>query len=506
VQKIEAEYEIVTPLMLGGANHAPEFRLASFVNVVRWWWRFLALGRYGGDAARATFWEAVLFGWSAPPFGRKRVSFRLSRPVQTGFKWDGPAIPNGLRDWSGINYLTAQAFSARSGRTPVDARAFSVAAHVQGFALGPFRELVSGALRANERRWALAELNGEGEDRWQTAVVTLIDALALIGLIGGLGARSRRGFGSLALTRLEIRSDPISEMKSRSLDRPPATVEEYRQRIAGYLGRSPYAGLPPYTALSDRTRISVVARADDASTLMNDVGFALQYYRTWGERTGATHRHRYVENGNQQQIAAGTGKTGYLFTQDHNWYLGLKAYVDAARSDIQATRDDENIGDDYKRHRETGVRRQMEQDISSNAFSMGVPRRIAFGLPHNYLIQPSTPLRGDGRPLRSTVSIEPATSGRRASPLMLHFHPLSSGGFIAVVCFVPAVFLGGAVEVIAKVGQHSTISTSLAAESHLKDFGEVSGFIEFVSGGTWKTSLKGVATQCSCTEIFPKAP
>lgn len=58
--------------MLGGANHASEFRLSSYVHMLRWWWRFLALGRFGNEGA-SSYWEAVLFGWHAKHFDNRAV-------------------------------------------------------------------------------------------------------------------------------------------------------------------------------------------------------------------------------------------------------------------------------------------------------------------------------------------------------------------------------------------------------------------------------------------------
>ena len=125
MQWIEAQYRVVTPMFLGGANQAAEFRLASYVNVVRWWWRFLALGRYG-DKHIASFWEAVLFGWVGEPFGRKRVSFRLAGPLVTegAAKW---ASSSDLKANSGLNYLSVQGLSDRD---PCDVAEFAIHARV----------------------------------------------------------------------------------------------------------------------------------------------------------------------------------------------------------------------------------------------------------------------------------------------------------------------------------------------------------------------------------------
>src|SRR5690606_16335658 len=56
-----------------------------------------------------------------------------------------------------------------------------------------------------------------------TALETLIDALKAIGLMGGMGARSRRGFGSLTLNRLTVGSLGSKEVSDRW--QPPRSEE-----------------------------------------------------------------------------------------------------------------------------------------------------------------------------------------------------------------------------------------------------------------------------------------
>jgi hypothetical protein len=529
--EIVARYKVVTPLMLGGANHAPEFRLASYVNVVRWWWRFLALGRYGTPQS-ASFWEAVLFGWSAEPFGRKRVSFRLDGPPDTGYplpwseggfqKQQGEQGVKWLSDWSGINYLTAQGFDDRKKlpdstyRKPAPIRGFRVTARLLDFrgASDPawqtlFKAPAGDNPEERRRRAFLAERREFAANDWLTATSTLIDAMALLGLLGGLGARSRRGFGSLAIQELQVPEAIASKTNAKGLAQAPATTADYRRELADRLGQSPFSGLPPYTALSDRTQIAIVGEAADARLLMNDIGFALQLYRSWGERDGAsTHKHRYVADGNQQAIPAGGAKTGYRFGPDHDWYLRLKAHVDTCRDTIQATVDDPVLDLDQKRQAERRARRRMESDVNGNVFASGVPHRIAFGLPHNYFIRSSQPvIRSDGPPnqrrryVNQGVTIEPATSGRRASPLLLHFHRLSETECVAVACVAPAQFL----PVDAKVKSAGGQSSSHVGEAHLQDFSEVADFIEAVSGGGWKAGLSGVTTNCSRIDVFPSS-
>jgi CRISPR-associated protein Cmr1 len=427
--EIVARYKVVTPLMLGGANHAPEFRLASYVNVVRWWWRFLALGRYGTPQS-ASFWEAVLFGWSAEPFGRKRVSFRLDGPPDTGSVWNGPAIPGDLNRWSGINYLTAQAFREDSGRRPATyppqpsgqghqvatITGFKAVARVEAFDVAILRRLTSAALKREERGWALGELGDHADDRWQTAVGTLIDAMALIGLLGGLGARSRRGFGSLAIRELRNADDGTLIEPDRIITGLPATVADYGNCIGRHVGSRVPLGLPPYTAYSDLTSIEVCASRDDVAKLMNEIGWAFQIYRSWGQRPS---------NRQMEVLSAQIGANQHVHIKDWNGHSGdvLPAgYTKSAPSSGHWYHD--RFKDDHENF-------YLNQPSGPRLAGNHTDHRALFGLPHNYM---------KNHEVGWAENNQDRAFRRRASPLLFHFHRLADETVVFVCLTAPAKF------------------------------------------------------------------
>ena len=82
-----------------------------------------------------------------------------------------------------------------------------------------------------------------------------------------------------------------------------------------------------------------------------------------------------------------------------------------------------------------------------------LPKRAVFGLPHNYFF--SSIKEGDNSLDLTAQNPESAgqeTDGRRASPLLVHIHPLKDGQFIAIQTLLPEVFLPQGVGLSAKVG------------------------------------------------------
>ena len=383
---LTANYEIVTPLVMGGANQQPEFRLVSYVHVLRWWWRFLALGRFG-NLEKALLWDAHLFGWHDKEFGRKRVSFRLLELNEERFPspWTDELE---LRTWSGINYLTAQGFSDRKS---VQATTFSVEARVSNRALG-----------------------ADKSKDWTVAKETLRDAMALIGLLGGLGARSRRGFGSLAISKLVADDENY-------LNGLPDSVEAYRRQISTHLGTDRYQSLPRYSAYSEHFGCEICASHNNMRELMNDIGWAFQIYRSYGQRDQnkiGSHVHikkSISTNGRQMshQISAGQGKKTWYkqeFRDDHDLF-----YVDPLN----------------------------EKNFDN---------RSIFGLPHNY-----------GKVIDTGWDFDDESKyARRASPLLFHFHRLKGGEAVFVASIVEAQFLP------VETKLHEEQSSKKEAELHVK--------------------------------------
>jgi CRISPR-associated protein Cmr1 len=194
---------------------------------------------------------------------------------------------------------------------------------------------------------------------------SLTNALVTLGTLGGMGAKSRKGYGSLVLQTLHV--DGGEQW------RRPRTAEELRERITSLVGgkMDGPADFPEYTALSAQSRHLVLAsNGRQPLELLNVVGSELLRYRSWGHN----------------------GKV-----------LGVKREA--------------NFKDDHD---------LMKKDWDGRS---NHPRRIAFGLPHNYGPCPNQQVGPYDRQL-----------DRRASPLFIHLHECNDAP-VAVLSFLPARFL-----------------------------------------------------------------
>ena len=194
----------------------------------------------------------------------------------------------------------------------------------------------------------------------------LTDALIAVGTLGGMGARSRKGYGSLVLQSLRVNDEEAW--------RAPGSTSELSQAIAALRPGRDRTARPEYTALSSETRhVLALSGTRNPVELLDLVGRELVWYRSWG-RNGMVFRNQRSERN---------------FKSDH---------------DLMKT---------------PASRRQTH------------PRRIAFGLPHNY-----------GR--RREDKVGPgADLDRRASPLFIHVHQCRDIP-VAVLSFLPARFLPAA--------------------------------------------------------------
>ena len=343
---IEARYRVITPLFCAGVDgKSAELRLPSFKGVLRFWWRALAWSQYRGDLAAIRNKENALFGSTST--GQAQVLMRLSpesdspKPVCVDEVLTIPATNQPVGEGARyLGYGVMEAFpSAKRGTKAGQLTCACLAA--------PFDFTVQMRTRNLDK----------------PALDLLKNALVALGTLGGMGAKSRKGYGSLVLQSLRI--DREEQWPT------PQSVDELRNAVACFGNDQGTTALPDFTALSSQTRhVLVSSNEKEPVKLLNLVGCELVRFRSWG------HGGK-VLSGNSEKN----------FEDDH----------DLMKMDSQQR----------KTH----------------------PRRIAFGLPHNY---------GP----RSNRQVGPADNGldRRASPLFIHVHECGSMP-VAVLSFLPARFL-----------------------------------------------------------------
>jgi len=257
---IQAGYRLTTPLFCGGASpDGAELRLPSFKGVLRFWWRALAWRRCDGDLAQIQQQEDLLFGSTGT--GQAQVLMRLeSLPQVEPLKKDSVlTIARGDRKVGmGARYLGYGLMAAfPSRRTNTEAGQLSRAC-----LRAPLEFTVQ--LRASQ-------LSGDQQE-------LVLQALIALGTLGGMGSRSRRGYGSLALQSLTLDGEPTWQAPADAQVLAAAT-----QRLLQDFARE---GLPDYTALSSGTRLVVLTAEDcqEPLELLDLVGRELVRFRSWGKQ------------------------------------------------------------------------------------------------------------------------------------------------------------------------------------------------------------------------------
>lgn len=246
--ELEAVFSVVTPLFLGGADPGKDeelsIRAPSIKGALRFWYRATSLARLG-SLGKVREKEAKLFGST-----KSGQSLFLARVEDANLK----TVKKGesLRD--GVVYL-GYGITDRARKTT-----------------RPYIEPDSSIkLRLLFRPQKKID---------QYYITDLKLAIIALGLFGGLGARSRRGFGSVGLMSLTE--------NGRAVWSAPRTIEELRLKYEEFfqeLNLSDNTELPEYTAFSRYSRVAIAAADRNAVRLLNTVGHSMNRYRSYrGDR------------------------------------------------------------------------------------------------------------------------------------------------------------------------------------------------------------------------------
>lgn len=343
----EATYKITTPMFLGGAEQekSPELRPPSFKGLLRFWFRAVAL-------PKCESWKEVqklekeLFGSTDG-----QSSFFLSIVEQKNiFRVESNNQNENLRNKHGLFYL---------GHRLINYRGQLQRPYLKSGGIFTIRLLLKKKKAPKETEFFLPL------------------TLKTLGLFGGAGARSRRGFGSLSLLSLSVDGQSIWKAPAN-----PSELAACQKELLGTLGlkTGDKSELPDYTAFSNQSRIWIGKTGGQAVDLLNEIGLELLRYRSYGKK----------ENGK---------------------------YILPTREEAE-----QNFSSDHDLIAEFCRTGEIENH----------PARIVFGLPHNYFFS-STKDNVQIRPA--------GEDGRRASPLFIHIHELKNDSFAAVLSLLPAKFL-----------------------------------------------------------------
>lgn len=312
-------------MFLGDADHqAKDIRPASVKGMLRFWWRALQWQNFRGNvdndekALKALHaQEARLFGSAANQGvgGQGVFLLRIIRndvdlmttnkdslceffqPTRTFGKNNNRADEKHLAAVRYLAYGLVEAFSSTKRQTQ--------AGQLQRACI-------------NENQFFTVQLLFH-----KTIDQSILDAVKIMGLLGGLGSRTRRGFGSITLESLA--SNRLLLWKA------PADSQQYKVEILSLLPNQKNIPESPYSAFSENSRIDVLLKGDSASEVLDQIGLCMLDYRSWGRS----------QNGNMLPSGKPSEKR---FKDDHDW----------------------------------------SKNPYSPRFHMFHPCRIIFGLPHSY--------------------------------------------------------------------------------------------------------------------------
>ena len=231
MEQLNAEFCIVTPCFLQGAEQSSaELRVPSIKGVLRFWWRAWSYAQFAGDIEKLKHKENQIFGSSDSKYGQSRILMRLD----TGFN---PRFVDGDLKEPGLKYL---GYGLESRKCLWSPRGYNFNLHL------------------------IARKDKEIDE--------IIPALKLLGLLGGLGGRVRKGFGSLTLTKL-TRNDELHWQT-------PTDSEKFKEELQILLKYSrDWVDEPKFSAFSRHTRIVCLNEGSAPLKILDQYGQDMLSFR-----------------------------------------------------------------------------------------------------------------------------------------------------------------------------------------------------------------------------------
>jgi CRISPR-associated protein Cmr1 len=262
VKQLFATYTAVTPMFLTADPKGSEvgFRVPSFKGALRFWWRALAWSRVVEGSRNVVSALRELHRREGETFGSVVGDLgRQSRVLLSA-------------DWQPAGTVPARTVRSRGGSGPDNGIGYLMGQGLDG------RDAADGG---TIRVGATFRAGTSEETRLEVE-----RALVTLGLLGGLGSRARRGFGSLVLEALD---------GDRALGLELPTTVEQLGAVLGKLIGDRSATRPPYSAFSARSRIDVSWVGASAATVHDAVGGQMRDFRE--ELVEDTRRARETADG-----------------------------------------------------------------------------------------------------------------------------------------------------------------------------------------------------------------
>jgi len=295
MELIQADFNIVTPMFLGEADGqcASQIRPPAIKGALRFWWRALNWAPirrgYRTDAEALVELhkqEADLFGRSAKTGldGKKQIGgqgmflFRVSEQKVSRSTDNNFVVKENL---PALAYLLGQGLYEHENK-----KKQKPAKITRNYLPGRGSFTLKLALKSGQ-----GGINASQKQQ-------LLDVLTCFGLLGCLGSRARKGFGSVSIKKLTL-GDTEQPL--------PKDEEAYKTQLKELLGKCfELQTEPPLTAFSDLSRIQIGGRGKSAMELLSDHGYEMGMYRGYGN-SGQTFNQKAEQN----------------FQQDHDWAYAI---------------------------------------------------------------------------------------------------------------------------------------------------------------------------------------
>jgi len=319
IEKITARYEIVTPSFIAGMSSDEQdvtVRLASLRGLLRFWWRAVAFSRVGYNLETLRTKETALFGSSRGGTGSIQFLPPTILPSPSS-RFTETARKLRLDQCSGLSYLGYGLQADDKGRQEQSELAKDTG---KKSGIDPKRVVIPPKVEFDLHMMLRRRLTDDTLDQ----KASLRDALIAMGLAGGLGARSRRGWGSLNLKSLTWGGE--------ALWKPPAEASDLRskwkQLLAGISTLPDSDDYLPFTAFDHRTEVHVLKVHSDALEVLNQGGKDFSNFRLAG-RNGASSgtKHRFAADSQMMgnalnRKAPAKAPQRSIFGLPHNYFFG----------------------------------------------------------------------------------------------------------------------------------------------------------------------------------------
>ncbi len=247
-------------MFVGGADHKiAGVRAPSVKGALRFWWRALnwerirQVSRTDAEALKSLHGaESWLFGNAGgiyptpkgekPIVGQSRFLLTVKQPPvsENDLEKNWPNKPKSRQNISGSSFMGYGLFKMKTTRQ---------------------REALKEKLTFEVICTFKPDFESGKSDFWSSSLEAPIESiketLEWWGLVGGLGSRARRGFGSIAIMTLV---DEDGNRRSYN----HATQEAYTEKVQNQLKLYHRTSLPPFTTLSALSRFKLISKETDS--------------------------------------------------------------------------------------------------------------------------------------------------------------------------------------------------------------------------------------------------